>query len=486
VGAKIWLVVALCLGVGGAAIGVLTYELKATSASYENTLRDLQDRARQEDAARVLQVTFKKQVQEWKDTLLRGHNPEDLAKYAGQFHEAAAKVSELGGAQRTSVSDPDARRATEAFLQAHAEMRDKYEHALQVFTEGKGTNAHEVDALVKGQDRAATDLLDQVVGALVRRANAAVASEKDAVARKILTVSLSVLAAFGLIAVVAAMTIRGISGSLLRAVANLSETAKQVAAAASQVSSSSQTLAQCASEQAASLEETSASTQEISSMANKNGENSRSADDLVTETQAKFVRANQSLKQMVVAMGEINTQSDKISKIIRVIDEIAFQTNILALNAAVEAARAGEAGMGFAVVADEVRNLAHRSAQAAKDTASLIEESIAKSTEGKTKVDEVAAAIRGIAEEEVRLKKLVDEVNQGSQDQARGIEQISQAITQIDKVTQTTAANAEESAAAAEELNAQSEMLNGVTQDLAAMVGAGDRAQRYAHSRMRD
>ncbi len=208
-------------------------------------------------------------------------------------------------------------------------------------------------------------------------------------------------------------------------------------------------------------------------MASKNSENSRDAAGLVTKSQQEFVQTNQSLDQMVVAMGEINTQSGKIAKIIKVIDEIAFQTNILALNAAVEAARAGEAGMGFAVVADEVRNLAQRSAQAAKDTASLIEESIAKSKDGKTKVDQVASAIRTITAESAKMKTLVDEVNLGSQEQARGIEQVGKAIVQMEKVTQSTAANAEETASAAEELNAQSETLKDVVGRLTAMVGGG-------------
>ena len=153
------------------------------------------------------------------------------------------------------------------------------------------------------------------------------------------------------------------------------------------------------------------------------------------------------------------------------IDEIAFQTNILALNAAVEAARAGEAGMGFAVVADEVRNLAKRSAQAARDTAGLIEESIAKAADGRAKVDQVALAIQALAQDAGSLKTLVDEVNQASQEQSHGINQIGSAITQMDQVTQSTAASAQQNAATAEDLNAQSQELRALVGRLGAMVG---------------
>jgi methyl-accepting chemotaxis protein/methyl-accepting chemotaxis protein-1 (serine sensor receptor) len=179
---------------------------------------------------------------------------------------------------------------------------------------------------------------------------------------------------------------------------------------------------------------------------------------------------------MVASMSAIQDSSQKVSKIIKTIDEIAFQTNILALNAAVEAARAGEAGMGFAVVADEVRNLAQRSAQAAKDTAALIEESIVKTQAGATKVEQVSGAIAGITESVEKVKGLVDEVSIASRQQAQGIDQVSQAIAQMEKVTQTTAATAEESAAASEELNAQAEQTMGIIEGLKLLVGNRTRA----------
>jgi methyl-accepting chemotaxis protein/methyl-accepting chemotaxis protein-1 (serine sensor receptor) len=217
-------------------------------------------------------------------------------------------------------------------------------------------------------------------------------------------------------------------------------------------------------------------------MARRTTENSRASAEMVTRSQESFEKTNQSLVEMVGAMEGINASSQKISKIIKVIDEIAFQTNILALNAAVEAARAGEAGMGFAVVADEVRNLAQRCAQAAKDTAGLIEESIERSNGGRMKVDQVAVAIRAVTAESAKIKVLVDEINVGSVEQSSGIDQISRAITQMEQVTQGSAANAEESAAAAEELNAQAEHMKDVVGALRAMVDGNAGNGFEAHS----
>jgi methyl-accepting chemotaxis protein/methyl-accepting chemotaxis protein-1 (serine sensor receptor) len=285
-----------------------------------------------------------------------------------------------------------------------------------------------------------------------------------------------------LVAIVAGVAkwwiVRESLGVLKHQVEEISQGAEQMTTAARQVSSSSQSLAQGASEQAASLEETSASSEEINSMARKNADNSRSTANLLERSTEKVGQANLYLQDMVISMDQITESSGKISKIIKVIDEIAFQTNILALNAAVEAARAGEAGMGFAVVADEVRNLAQRSAQAAKDTAELIEDSIARSSEGKMKVDQVVAAIRAVTEDSTRVKVMVDEVHLGSEEQSRGIEQIGRAISQMETVTQSIAANAEESAAAAEELNAQSESLQELAGRMARVLGQGESRAR--------
>lgn len=188
------------------------------------------------------------------------------------------------------------------------------------------------------------------------------------------------------------------------------------------------------------------------------------------QSHEQVTRTNQVLDRMVGAMKEIGKASGKISRIIKVIDEIAFQTNILALNAAVEAARAGEAGMGFGVVADEVRNLAQRCAEAARDTAGLIEESVARSREAQETVDQVASGIRSIARHSDEVRSLVAGVSAGSQEQARAIEQVAQAIVQMEQLNQGTAATAEEGAAAAEELSAQSQTLRKIVGDLTSVI----------------
>jgi methyl-accepting chemotaxis protein len=278
--------------------------------------------------------------------------------------------------------------------------------------------------------------------------------------------ALSLLMTFGVV--------RSISRPIQNIARELVQFVEQVSAAAAQVSTGSQSLARDASAQAASLEQTSASNQEISLMARRNAENSRGCSEHMSDTARKVVDANQRLEEMTSSMNAIKAGSDKISKIIKAIDEIAFQTNILALNAAVEAARAGEAGMGFAIVAEEVRNLAQRSAKAAQDTASLIEDSVLRTKDGASKLELVAQAISDITGSTKAVSELVDEVQSGSKEQARGIEQIAQVLTGLEQLTQRAAANAEQSAAASEELSAQAEAMKASVRHLDILIVGGE------------
>jgi methyl-accepting chemotaxis protein len=260
-------------------------------------------------------------------------------------------------------------------------------------------------------------------------------------------------------------------GHLRRITADVGRRLDEVANASLQVASSSTSLAQGASEQAASLEETSATSNEISSTAARNAENSRGAAVFMQEVLEAVGKANGTLEEMVNSIIEINIASEKISKIMRVIDEIAFHTNILALNAAVEAARAGDAGMGFAVVADEVRNLAQKCGQAARDTSELIEESIRKAGEGTAKMEAVTIAIGAIGDSAVKAKALVDEVNAVSGQQANAIGQIAKAIGEMESVTQRTAAAAEEGASVGTELRDHVNLIRSALGRLTSLAG---------------
>ena len=271
--------------------------------------------------------------------------------------------------------------------------------------------------------------------------------------------------------------------SLRAALSSLSEGSLQVASAAGQLAASAQAMSQGANQQSEALQETSASMGEMATTTKKNHEGALQAASLVNTVTRQMDESTVALDQMVGSMAGIKDSSDKVARIIKTIDEIAFQTNILALNAAVEAARAGEAGAGFAVVAGEVRSLALRSAQSARDTATLIEESTVRSLEGTTKVAEVASAITATAANMTRLKAIVENVQLASQQQTRGIERVTKTFAQIEKVTQATAASSEESAAAGEELNAQAESTLTIVQQLAVLVGGGASATRPADER---
>jgi methyl-accepting chemotaxis protein len=266
------------------------------------------------------------------------------------------------------------------------------------------------------------------------------------------------------------IVVRNIKKSLRTATNSLRIAAEQVKNASSEVASASGGLADQSSRQAATLEETSASGEEVTAMAGRNADNCKVVAGLMVETETTVAEANLKLDGTVASMTDIINSSNSIAKIIKVIDQIAFQTNILALNAAVEAARAGAAGAGFAVVADEVRSLAARSSGAAKDIAASIQQSVENSRTGKTRLDEAAESVRQMAVGALKVKDLVQEVDRNAQQQKTGINQIAKALTHMEQTTQQTAAMAEQSAAASEELKEQARSMEEIITSLEALV----------------
>ncbi|MEN6486233.1 MAG: methyl-accepting chemotaxis protein [Syntrophobacteraceae bacterium] len=279
---------------------------------------------------------------------------------------------------------------------------------------------------------------------------------------------LSLLAVAFLVTFLIARSVTRSLGGMSR---ELLASAEQVAAASSQVSSASTQLAEGASEQAASLEETSSSLEEMASMTRMNAEHAGEAKRLSENTKETVTLATRSMEQLTASMAEISQASEETSKIIKTIDEIAFQTNLLALNAAVEAARAGEAGAGFAVVAEEVRNLAMRSAEAARHTASMIEGTVKKVKEGSELVERTDREFREAAAGVARSSELVGEITEASNEQSHGIEQINKAVNEMDRVVQMNAANAEESASASQQMNGQAERMEELVDALSQLVG---------------
>jgi len=387
-----------------------------------------------------------------------------------RLHQTAVqieeKVNQLGMHAAMKIFNEDTQNSLEEVkthfqeaIAAEQSLQAGMEAASQIYADVTVPNLSKVQGLLKDIESKAKEhiMTDQVM------LKAAQGTERNVTIVGTIAVILGIVLAYFLA--------RGIVGMLTRLSNQLGDGADQVASAASQVSSASQSLAEGASEQAASIEETSSSLEEMSAMTQQNADNARQANGLMTESNQVVDQANASMGDLTRSMQEISQASEETQKIVKTIDEIAFQTNLLALNAAVEAARAGEAGAGFAVVADEVRNLAMRAADAAKNTAELIEGTVKKVGDGSDIVTRTNEAFVKVADSSRKVGDLVGEIAAASGEQAQGIEQVNTAVSEMGQVTQQNAASAEESASASEELSAQAEQMQAMVGELMDMVG---------------
>ena len=457
------------------------------------------------DTARGAQVEFKTQVQEWKNILVRGHDPAQLDKYSKAFVKSGqatnAELLKLSGMLgKLGLQTPLADEA----IKMHEELGKNYMAALKQFDPANPESYKILDKAVAGMDRAPTKKIDEIVDFIdsQSRKNAAEAvAAAEAANRSATTTLLAVLLvttavgaaivwwivkgitrpldqAIDIAKTVAAGDLRcdvdirtkdevgelltalkQMSGNLSDIVSRVRHGTETIASASSEVATGSMDLSTRTEQQASSLEETASSMTELTSTVRQNNENATQARKLADEASNVAVRGGATVSEVVQTMGAINESSRKIVDIIGVIDGIAFQTNILALNAAVEAARAGEQGRGFAVVAGEVRNLAHRSAAAAKEIKELIGDSVERVEAGSRLVGEAGVTMEEVVNSVRRVTSIIGEIAIATGEQRDGIEQISDAITQMDSVTQQNAALVEEAAAAAEALQQQAASL---------------------------
>ncbi len=457
---------------------------------------------RQAQSVETLLSTFKTQIQEWKNTLLRGKDDAQRAKYWKAFEEGESKVAEQAKALMAELPAGVQRDLIAQFDRAHKQMGQDYRQGFAQF-EAAGFDAAVGDHAVKGKDRAPSELLvkarEQIVASTTDSVAQADAGSERATTLSMLAMLLGSAAAIaaGLVlsrsivrplnhAVQVATTVAGgdlrtridvrsndetgqllgalkdMNASLTRIVTKVRNGAETISVASSEIAQGNMDLSSRTEQQAGALEETASSMEELASTMKQNADNACQANQLAISACDVARKGGQVVERAVATMGAISESSKQIVDIIGVIDSIAFQTNILALNAAVEAARAGEQGRGFAVVASEVRNLAQRSATAAKEIKLLIGASSERVEAGSLLVNEAGASMSEIVASVKRVMDIIAEISTASAEQGAGIEQVNQAVTEMDGATQQNAAQVEEAAAAAQALREQTVALNQV------------------------
>jgi methyl-accepting chemotaxis protein len=485
---------AVLLGLAAALVGL--YSLNRSIHTYATEVQAGTDNER---AVNDLAVSFKLQVQEWKNTLLRGKKAKDLDKHWGAFNKVEREMAEKSARLVAALGPGSARSLVEQFAAAHTAMGHNYRKGFEAFRSAD-FDAGVGDAAVQGMDREPAKLLDAAAERIAAD-SAAVAAQAALDAQRATRLSLTLLGlvcaggigaglwfsrsitrplgeAVGVVQSVAGgdlsmqFVARGqdetalllhalqrMQGALQRVVGDVRGHADGVAAASAQMSQGNVNLSHRTEEQAAALQQTAASMAQLHATVKQNADNAHLASQLSRDATGVARQGGEVVGQVVDTMKDINASSKQIADIIGVIDSIAFQTNILALNAAVEAARAGEQGRGFAVVASEVRSLAGRSADAAKAIRTLIAASVQRVEQGTALVGRAGSTMQEIVASIQRVTEIVAQISTASVEQSHGVGQIGEAIAQMDQATQQNAALVEQSAAGAESLQGQAREL---------------------------
>ncbi|SDP21495.1 methyl-accepting chemotaxis protein-1, serine sensor receptor [Rhodoferax sp. OV413] len=480
------LVLVLCAALFG------IYQLNRSLNTYQTTV---QTSHAHERAISNLLNDFKVQVQEWKNILLRGKNPEQLDRYWKAFQTKESEIAQSASALQQALPPGGARSLVERFAQSHQTMGAAYRKGLEAF-KGADFDSAVGDKAVQGMDREPSKLLDDAAQAIGTDSRA-VADMAASTGQRATTISLTIMLAACIAVMLASWrfsrtittrlghalgvsqsvasgdltaaqavsgkdeladllnALHGMQTSLSTVVATVRSSAESVSSASQEIAAGNHDLSSRTEEQASALEQTAASMEELGATIRQNTDGAEHANQLAVKASSVAVHGSEVFTRAADTMTGITEASRKISDIIGVIDGIAFQTNILALNAAVEAARAGEQGRGFAVVASEVRLLAQRSADAAREIKALIQTSVQRMAQGSALVDESGAAMQEVVASIRRVTDIMGEISAASQEQSRGVQQISEAVTQIDQTTQQNAALVEESAAAADSLQHQ-------------------------------